>query len=83
MGVGSVEREWADLKQNARPQRRQEGTLLETWTSLTQIRKELRDQRYEEQQLGLDIWTWTRDQLIALSVDLAYRVGIHRTLDIP
>ena len=83
MGVGSVEREWADLKQTRDHSVVKKVLFSRRGRQLTQIRKELRDQRYEEQQLGLDIWTWTRDQLIALSVDLAYRVGIHRTLDIP
>lgn len=30
----------------------------------------------------MDIWTWSRDQLIALAVDLAYRTGIHQTLHV-
>lgn len=38
---------------------------------------------YVEQELGLDIWDWGEDKLIALAVDLAYRVGLHRTLKLP
>jgi 3'5'-cyclic nucleotide phosphodiesterase len=33
-----------------------------------------------EQELGLEIWHYEREKLFALSVDLAFRVGIHRTL---
>jgi len=31
----------------------------------------------------VDIWDWEREKLLALSVDLAYRVGLHRTLNLP
>ena len=46
------------------------------------MRKELHAEQYVEQQLGVDIWEWELDKLIALSVDLAYRVGLHRTLNL-
>lgn len=47
------------------------------------LRRHLHAEHYIEQQLGLDIWEWKLDKLIALSVDLAYRVGLHRTLNLP
>lgn len=47
------------------------------------MRKQLHAEHYVEQQLGLDIWEWKLEKLLALSVDLAYRVGLHRILTLP
>ena len=47
------------------------------------LRKQLHTEHYVEQQLSLDIWEWKLDKLIALSTDLAYRIGLHQTLKLP
>jgi hypothetical protein len=47
------------------------------------LRKQLHAEHYAEQELGLDIWDWKIDKLIAISVDLAYKIGLHRILNLP
>lgn len=48
-----------------------------------QLRRQLHADHYIEQGLGLDMWNWERDKLIALAVDLAYRVNLHQILKLP
>ena len=50
---------------------------------LRKLRKQISEERCVERQLELDIWGWERDKLIAFAVELAYRVGIYRTLNLP
>ena len=66
---------------NTESQRGTTTNILE-WLGLTekQLRRQLHAERYIEQRLGLEIWDWKRDKLIALSVDLAYRINLHRIL---
>jgi hypothetical protein len=83
MGVDSLEREWGDLKVRSGDSqlvKKVKEVKPPLPISNRERRKQLHVENYVDQQLGLDIWDWDQDRLIALSIDLAFRCGLHRIL---